>query len=173
MRSAVIAGLLIWMSAVVEMAWQTRIPQGALLLPTACAVLLWDRNAVSLAVSGLALLLDWIARPGVAPVSCVLLALVTMMFLTPASVSSELTGRRRRAGIPQAIQLTILTGFLCVGQELGRISIPALMTPQMIPDLMTPRLVPLLLMAVPTSAVISLLFYVADEFGLRRTVQRT
>jgi hypothetical protein len=169
MKSLFAATALLWLTLTLELAWPDRVPRASLLIPAAGVVVLWCRSAAGLWLAGLALLVDWIARPTVLPLLPMLLPPLACAVLLPTDDSGSFRSSRRR--VPQALQLPLITLLgLCLHLAgTCPIAIP--------PDWSVPgrdlaaHLKSLLIVALPLSGLATLAVRFADEFGLRRTFE--
>jgi hypothetical protein len=168
MKRAIICLLPAWFAIVLELAFPNTLPHGVLLLPVVCGTLAWSVSASSLLTAGTVLLLDWIARPTLYPVNAFLLPLLTAM----ASSHSDdgLTVRRRKTGwIPTALRLPLFVTLAVILQTAGNVPLNAMLQLEETGRSVLKAVVPMLMIAVPLSAVMVLVYRVCDEFGLTRT----
>lgn len=167
MKRAMICLLLAWFAIVLELAFPKTLPHGVLLLPVVCGTLAWHVSASSLLISGSVLLLDWIARPTLYPVNAFLLPLLTAMASSPSDDSG--TVRRRKAGwIPTALRLPLFVTLAIVLQTAGNVPLNAMLQFEETGRSLLKSVVPMLMIAVPLSAVMVLVYRLCDEFGLTR-----
>ncbi len=168
MKRAMICFLLAWFAIVLELAFPTTLPHGVLLLPVVCGTLAWHASASSLLVAGTVLLLDWIARPTLYPVNAFLLPILTA--LASSSSNDSGTVRRRKAGwIPTALRLPLFVTLAIVLQTAGNVPLNALLQFEDTGRSLLKAVIPMLMIAVPLSAVMVLVYRLCDEFGLTRT----
>jgi hypothetical protein len=169
MKTLLAAACLIWMTLATELAWPTAVPHGALLLPIVCGVMFWTRSTSGLMLSGIVLLLDWIARPSALPLCGMLLPFAAAMCLAPSAHREEFRSGGLSLEIPGPLQLPVLTLVAVLLHLLGTIPLTSLLTPTLIlPDVLSTSK-SLCIIALPVSAVLTLIIRIADEFGLRRS----
>ena len=169
MKTMLCGVVLMWISLALELAWSSRLPPGSLLLPVACGVMFWSRSASGLIISGLLLLLDWVARPSQLPLCPMLLPLLAVLCLAASDERDEYRPRGFAIRLPAALQLPFLTLAAVLLRILGSISYALFVTPSLILSEIRDPLTSLLIIALPLSAGMSLMIRLADEFGLRRS----
>ncbi len=169
MKTLLVAACLIWMTLAVELAWPAAVPHGALLLPVVCGVMFWTRSTAGLMLSGIVLLLDWIARPSALPLCGMLLPFAAVMCLAPSAHREEFRSGSLSLRIPGPLQLPVLTLVAVLLHLLGSVPLTSLLTPALIlPDVLSTSK-SLCIIALPVSAAMTLMIRIADEFGLRRS----
>ena len=169
MKTLLAAGCLLWVALVTELAWPTMIPRGTLLLPIVCGAMYWVRSSAGLAVAGLLLLLDWIARPTVLPLCPMLLPFLAVLCVAPSRHHNEYRSRSVAMRIPQPLQLPLLTLTALLLQIVSEFSLSQWLKPDDLLRLLADRGGVAQMVAIPLSAVLSLLVRAGDELGLRRT----
>lgn len=169
MKTLLIAACLIWITLAVELAWPDAVPHAAFLLPVVCGVIFWTRSTAGLLLSGIVLLLDWIARPSALPMCAMLLPFVAVICLAPSAHHDEYRSGGLSLRIPGPLQLPVLTLVAILLHLLGSVPLTSLSTPALIlPDVLN-TLKSQCIVALPVSAALALMIRVADEFGLRRS----
>jgi hypothetical protein len=168
MKTLIASASLLWVALVTELAWPTMIPRGALLLPIVCGAMYWIRSSAGLAVTGLLLLLDWIARPTVLPLCPMLLPFAAVLCVAPSRLHNEYRSRSLALRIPQPLQLPSLTLMALLLQVISEFSLSQWANPDELLPLLADRSRLALMVAIPLSAVLSLLVRAGDELGLRR-----
>jgi len=168
MKTLIAVGCLLWLALVTELAWPTLIPRGALLLPIVCGAMSWVRSSAGLAVAGLLLLLDWVARPTVLPLCPMLLPFVAVLCVAPSRHHDEYRSRSVALRIPQPLQLPLLTLMALLLQVVSEFSLSQWLKPDELLTLLADRGRMALMVAIPLSAMLSLLVRAGDELGLRR-----
>lgn len=174
MKSLLLSTILLWTILAMELAWPSLLPQGCLLFPAIGAVLFWSRQPGAVLLTGVALLADWLARPTEFP-------LTGMM--GPLLAAAVLTGNRGsrddyRQGnllqrLPQPLHLPLLVLLLLVLHQTSAMTWTEGLAGVRESGMRLPGLLrPGVCIALPVSAVLSLLIRVADELGLRRPLQR-
>lgn len=168
MKAILTGGLLIWMALVAEVAFPTQIPGGSLVLPVVCSLSLWFRNATGILLCGSGLIVDAIVRPAPFPWVGIVVPLIAAMLCQSRGNQSTYRSKPRWRLIPSALELPLLVlASICLDLT---IRIPAeswSFNAEF--GFSTARcLLPSLMIAMPLSALCSLLIRVADEFGLRR-----
>ncbi len=162
--------LLLWLSMGLEIALPAALPHGCLLYPLVVGILLWRLTAGRLLLVGLMLLVDWIARPTVWPL--VSLLLPVLMVCCGGVTERTVTYRERsRRMIQQPVQAPLLTLVLVLLHQLGRQTGGDWLQLQFAGPMLRGS-AGLLMIAIPFSAVISLLLKLAEELGIRRPLQR-
>lgn len=176
MKSAAAACVLLWMLLTLELAWSASLPQGSLLLPSACAVMFWFRDSRGLIIASAAILIDWIARPSSLPLNGIALPLLASLIFAKLADCRFVERRTRfRIRIPGPLQLPLMTCLAVLLQAVSEIPLSAFWSLQRLSqhlDVLPRLLVPTLVIAVPVSALLSLSLRAADEFGLRRPLRR-
>ncbi len=163
---------ILWLTIAVEIAWSHSLPQGALLLPIACGIMFWMGSGTGILLSATALLIDWIARPGLLPLCPMLLPAVAVCLIRPASKSDDYRSRRQSVlKMMTPLHLPLFT-LLAVGLQLiGQMNLSAIPLLAEIDSALKTTLPSLLIISLPISAGISMLMRLADELGLRRASQ--
>ena len=170
MKTMLGAGCLLWIMLAIELTWPRLLTQGAILLPVACAVMYWTRSATGILLTGLMLLVDWIARPSPLPLCSMALPFLAALWLSPSVRNEAYQTRPSVFSIPMPLQLPLLTLAAMLLQTLGSIPFAAFAAPgQLVPQIGT-ALKSLAIVALPISAGLSLMIRVADEFGMRRSL---
>jgi hypothetical protein len=169
MKAILAAACLLWMTTAIELAWSPVIPRGALLLPIVLGVLFLLRSPGAVLLTGLALVLDWVARPTALPLCPVFLPLLSLMFLDSAQRRDGFDRPRSLFRIPAPLQVPALTLIATGLQVLSTIPFADYLTSGTSSQLLLDQFWPLLILALPGSACVSLFIQFADEFGLRRT----
>ena len=170
MKTLLIAACLMWSALVAELAWPNQLAQGSLLLPIACSVMCWTRSTNGLMLSGLVLLMDWIARPSQLPWCPMLLPFMAVIFVAPSVHNAGYRVPGFAVRIPVPLQLPLLTLAAVLLQTLGLVPSIQILTPSQFSPAIIDQLKSLAIIALPMSAGISLLIRMADEFGMRRSI---
>ena len=170
MKTMLATACLLWIMLAVELTWPRVLSQGAILLPVACAVMYWTRSATGILLTGLMLLVDWIARPSPLPLCSMGLPFLAAMWLSPSNRNEAYQTRPSAFFVPMPLQLPLLTLAAMLLQTLGSIPFAAFAEPLQLVPQMGMSLKSLAIVALPVSAVLSLMIRVADEFGLRRSL---
>ena len=118
------------------------------------------------------ILMDWIIRPTQLPLSATVLPLIgAAIFAAGANRREQDRGNRIRLRIPEPLQLPLVTVLAIAMQAVSQLSAEntsSLTAMAQYVGRMPQLLLPVLVIALPISAVLSLAFRGADEFGLRR-----
>jgi hypothetical protein len=170
MKTMLGAACLLWMMLAIELTWPRALSQGAVLLPVACAVMYWTRSATGILLAGLMLLMDWIARPSPLPLCSMGLPFLAALWLSPSGRSELFQTRSSVFSIPVPLQLPLLTLAAMLLQTAGAIPSASFAVPDQLVAQVGTALQSLAIVALPISAVLSLMIRVADEFGLRRSL---
>ncbi|MFN9719319.1 MAG: hypothetical protein ACK58L_11520 [Planctomycetota bacterium] len=171
MKRCLLLLITLWITMAVELTSPRAIPRGALLLPVCCGAIYWTRNASGLLCCGLGLLVDWIARPTSLPLCPMILPALAAVTLAPVPHHDGYRSRGSRPRLPVALQLPLLTASAATLQIVSLIPVEAWSDPSpLFPELLHETR-SLLLIALPLSAMGSLLIRLADEFGIRRAHQ--
>jgi hypothetical protein len=161
-----------WIVLTVELTWPSALPRGCVLLPVSCGMLFWRRTPTALAVFGCFLLLDQLIRPVPVPLCAFVLPILSAMLLSPEKRNYEFRSRRAwMSAVPAALHLPLLTLLAVSLQKLS--VMPTVQAPLSwdAVSLLMDDAGRVLLVAIPLSAVFSLAIRIADEFGLRRSIQ--
>lgn len=167
MKRAIVCFLLAWFAIVLELAFPNQLPHGSLLLPMVCGTLAWRASASSVFIASVVLLLDWIARPTLYPVNALFLPLLTA-FASSLSEDAPAIRRCRRGLIPAALRLPLFVTLAIALQAIGDIPWNVFLQFQSTGGAMLKTVLPMLMIAVPLSAAMALIYRVCDEFGLTR-----
>ncbi len=168
MKSILTAGLLIWIALVAEVAFPTQIPGGSLVLPVVCSLCLWFRNASGIFLCGMGLIVDAIVRPAPFPWVGIIIPLIAAMLCRSRGNQSTYRSNPRWRLIPSALELPLLVLVSIWLDLVIRIPAESWSFNTEFGLSIVRRLLPPLMIAMPLSALCSLLIRVADEFGLRR-----
>lgn len=169
MKTLCISACLMWFTLAAELASPAMLPHGSLLLPVVCGVMYWSRSSTGLMLSGVFLLLDWIARPTYLPLCPMLLPFIAVMALAPSVHNDEYRTRSLSLRLPTPLHLPLLTLAAVVLHLVSSLTITQYLTPNSVLPLLGENLKSLAIIALPVSAVASLIIRLADEFGLRRS----
>lgn len=170
MKTLFFAACVMWTVLAVELAWPSQLVRGSLLLPIACSVMYWTRSTAGLVLSGLVLLVDWIARPSQLPLCPMLLPLFTVLFIAPSVHNAEYRARVVAFRLPVPLQLPLLTLAAVLLQTLGAVPLIQFLTPTQVSAVSVQNLNSLAIIALPVSAGVSLMIRMADELGMRRSI---
>lgn len=162
--------LLLWLSISLELAMTASLPHGCLFFPLVVGILLWRLTAARLLLVGAMLLVDWIARPTVWPLAALVLPLLMVCSNGAAGRVARYRDNSRRM-IPEPVQAPLLTLLLVLLHQLGRQSVGDWLQLQAV-LLSVLESMSLLSIAIPLSAVVSLLLKLSEELGIRRPLQR-
>jgi len=171
MRTSLVAVLLLWMCLSIEFARVSLIPPHCLVIPAACAVMLWLQNGTGVLIGGLALLLDWVAHPSTLPLTPLLIPPAAVMLMS-TSRPVDRYRRRRLVQFPAAWRLPALTLFGLVLQLASEFVLPVWQEPQTAFTLLRHQIADATMFAIPVSVVFALIQHAANELGLRRVVIR-
>ena len=167
MKRAILCFLIAWFAIVLELAFPNQLPHGSLLLPMVCGTLAWRASASSVFIASVILLLDWIARPTLYPVNALLLPLLTA-FASSLSEDAPALRRSRRGLIPAALRLPFFVTLAIALQTIGNVPWNAFLQFQSTCESLLKTVLPMLMIAIPLSAAMALVYRVCDEFGLTR-----
>ena len=163
---------ILWVSIAVELAWSGSMPQGAIVLPIACGIMFWMRSVTGIIVSATALLIDWVARPGVLPLCPMLLPAIAAFLISPSSKSDDYSSRRQSLlKMLTPLHLPLATLMAVSLQLIGQLNLSAMPALAEVQSAARTSLPSLLMISLPMSAGISMLMRLADELGLRRASQ--
>lgn len=168
MKGLFLCGCVIWVTLAVELANPSHLPHGSLLLPVICGCLFWLRSTTGLMLSGTMLLLDWIARPSFLPLCPMLVPMLAVICLAPTTRSDEYSTGRSWFRVPVPLQLPLLTLAAVILQSLGSLSTEQWLSLSNQASTVLENLKMVLVIALPVSAVMTLIIRMADEFGMRR-----
>ncbi|MFN8707314.1 MAG: hypothetical protein ACK526_19945 [Planctomyces sp.] len=161
-----------WIVLTLELTWPSALPRGCVLLPVSCGMLFWRRTPSALAVFGGFLLLDQLIRPVPIPLCAFVLPVLSAMLLSPEKRNYEFRSRRAWvAAVPAALHLPLLTVLAVSLQKLSVMPATQASLSWNAVSSMMDDAGRVLLVAIPLSAVFSLGIRIADEFGLRRSIQ--
>jgi hypothetical protein len=169
MKTLLISVCLLWTTLAAELASGGKVPHGALLLPLVCGLIFWMRSTGGLVLCGLALLVDWIARPTSLPLCSMVLPLLSVLCIAPGARNEDYRRTGLSLRIPSPLQLPLFTVAALLLHNFGAITFAQVQTPSMISAQVTESFVSLAVIALPVSALFSLMIHAADELGLRRT----
>ena len=170
MKTLFVAACVMWTALAVELAWPSQLVHGSLLLPIACSVMYWTRSTSGLVLSGLVLLVDWIARPSLLPLCPMLLPLITVLLVAPSVHTAEYRARVIAIRLPVPLQLPLLTLAAVLLQTLGSVPLIQFLTPAQVSPVIVQTLNSLAIIALPVSAGVALMIRMADELGMRRSI---
>lgn len=176
MKSLIASAILLWTVLCLEVAFMQSsdwFSQGALLIPVTCAIVFWMRNAVGIAITTIALLFSWLAFPVGPPIVGLAMPLIAAWLLSPPGPqqSCRRTGWLQRC-CPAPLHLPLFTVALILLQQIACVADwraewhQAAIAQQIATSL--DQLLQVSAIAIPISAGLSLLIFVADELGLRR-----
>lgn len=163
---------ILWLTIAVEIACSQVFPHGALLLPVACGTMFWMSSGTGILLSASALLIDWIARPGLLPLCPMLLPSVAVFLIRPVSRTDEYRSRRKSLfHLMTPLHLPLMT-MLAIGLQLmGQVNPASATAFDNVSAELRTSLPSLLIIGLPISAGIAMLMRLADELGLRRANQ--
>jgi hypothetical protein len=169
MKTIFVSACLMWLTLVLELAFPRVLPHGSLLLPVACSVMLWTRSTGGLILSGLMLLLDWVARPSTLPLCAMILPFAAAMCVAPSVQDDEYRRPVARIRLPVPLHLPLMTVLALALQTVSSITVAQFQNMSVVAQELNETLLTTAVIAVPVSAIVSLLIRVADEFGVRRS----
>lgn len=169
MKTLFVSACAMWVALAAELASPRLLPHSSALLPIVCGVMFWTRSTPGLMLCGLVLLLDWIARPSYLPLCPMVLPFLAVIFLAPSIQNDEYQSRKSSLKIPAPLQLPLLTLAAVVLQTIGSLNWAQLSAPADAVTEITEIMKSPLLLALPLSAMLSLLIRMADELGMRRS----
>lgn len=169
MKMLFASGCILWCAMAAELARPGLLPHGSLLLPMVCGVIFWTRSTVGLLLTGFVLLLDWIARPSQLPLCPMVVPLLAVLCIAPSPRNDEYRNRTPLLRVPSPLQLPLLTVMALVLQSLGSLSWVQWKTLPAVAPALAETAQSLAMIALPLSAILSLMIRMADEFGMRRS----
>ena len=169
MKTLLMSVCLLWATLAVEIASAGKVPHGALLLPIVCGIIFWMRSTGGIVLCGLALLVDWIARPTSLPLCSMVLPLLAVLCIAPGVRNEDYRRTGLSLRIPSPLQLPLLTVAALLLHSLEAITFAQFQTPSVVGNQLTESLASRAVIALPVSALLSLMIHAADELGLRRT----
>lgn len=188
MRAWLVWLAVLWLALSAELAWPQYVPPGCLVFPMIGGVLFWFRREAGILLAGAALLVEWLARPTAFPLAGVCIPLLAAaVFSGDWRVSDYRRTRNPLRWLPQPLHLPLLVVVMILLQQISGLLPAELFASDLLPDggtsagwpdlarltqVLRGQVWPVLLLAVPLSAVLSLVIRLADELGLRRTPQR-
>lgn len=109
MKTCLIVMLGCWMAMVCEQTRPDALPAGSVLIPMVAALIFWLRNATGVLLGGVALIIDWIARPNGLPLMPMILPVAAVLLIRQSWPGAQFKYRRVMMRLPTWTQPLVLT----------------------------------------------------------------